>query len=440
MHVPRPARTIARTITRTVTRTVRDRALLVASAIVVASALVAPSADAAPNRPKPSSGSSSLRELQATRERVRSTKARKASEIDVLKASDEEVGAALDRLAEDVSSQSSLLEDAQAAQAQAEADAAAAQAELDASQVALDGLKGNIKQEAIDAYLSTGQDRDWDILSAGDPADAVARSTFLEVRASRSQDSAEEYRTIQEDLALQRQARADAAARAKQKGNEATQRLADLDASTTRQEQIQADVDNRIDRALSEADALAAFDQSLSTEITNTQARLAAQLEAQRRAAASSRSRRGVLASAPPAGTARSFTTSGGSGIGSAAGISVANSIVGQVTALVQAARAAGINLAGSGYRDPAGQIAVRRNNCGSSNYAVYQAPASSCRPPTARPGSSQHELGLAIDFTENGRILNRSSSAFAWLKANAASYGMFNLPSEPWHWSTTGN
>ncbi len=26
------------------------------------------------------------------------------------------------------------------------------------------------------------------------------------------------------------------------------------------------------------------------------------------------------------------------------------------------------------------------------------------------------------------------------WLAANASSYGFYNLPSEPWHWSTTGN
>ena len=51
------------------------------------------------------------------------------------------------------------------------------------------------------------------------------------------------------------------------------------------------------------------------------------------------------------------------------------------------------------------------------------------------------HERGLAIDFTYNGRIIgSRSGPAWSWLSANAASYGLYNLPSEPWHWSTTGN
>ena len=49
------------------------------------------------------------------------------------------------------------------------------------------------------------------------------------------------------------------------------------------------------------------------------------------------------------------------------------------------------------------------------------------------------HEQGLAIDFTQGGRALTRGSSGYAWLRRNAASYGFYNLPSEPWHWSVNG-
>ena len=81
-------------------------------------------------------------------------------------------------------------------------------------------------------------------------------------------------------------------------------------------------------------------------------------------------------------------------------------------------------------------QIATRRANCGTSDYDVYEKPASQCSPPTARPGQSMHEQGLAVDFVHQGRILTRSSPAFRWLQANAARFGLYNLPSEPWHWS----
>ena len=51
------------------------------------------------------------------------------------------------------------------------------------------------------------------------------------------------------------------------------------------------------------------------------------------------------------------------------------------------------------------------------------------------------HEQGKAIDFIYGGRIISsRSSDAYQWLAANAAGYGFYNLPSEPWHWSTNGN
>jgi LAS superfamily LD-carboxypeptidase LdcB len=69
------------------------------------------------------------------------------------------------------------------------------------------------------------------------------------------------------------------------------------------------------------------------------------------------------------------------------------------------------------------------------------------CRVPTARPGTSEHEKGLAVDFTYNGQTICfprpgsqcSGNPAFDWLKANAHRYGLKNLPSEAWHWSTTG-
>ena len=73
-------------------------------------------------------------------------------------------------------------------------------------------------------------------------------------------------------------------------------------------------------------------------------------------------------------------------------------------------------------------------------DYAIWEMPASRCRPPTARPGLSQHEVGLAIDFTLNGRVLRtRDSDVFRALAEIAPQFGFYNLPSEPWHWSTTG-
>lgn len=121
--------------------------------------------------------------------------------------------------------------------------------------------------------------------------------------------------------------------------------------------------------------------------------------------------------------------------------IQVDSSIKLKVEALLSAAHAAGKPMCGWGWRSPESQIALRKAHCGTSHYAIYEMPASQCSPPTARPGTSQHEIGLAIDFF-NGTMTNHTSfggAQLAWMKANAATYGLKNLPSEAWHWSTTG-
>ncbi|HUR78998.1 MAG TPA: D-alanyl-D-alanine carboxypeptidase family protein [Acidimicrobiales bacterium] len=122
-------------------------------------------------------------------------------------------------------------------------------------------------------------------------------------------------------------------------------------------------------------------------------------------------------------------------------GITVATSIADNLERMLSAADGDGMRFGGSGYRSSSGQVAARRRNCGSSDYDVYEKPSSRCHPPTAKPGQSMHEQGLAIDFTYNGSIINsRSNPGFQWLRANAARFGFYNLPSEAWHWSINGN
>ncbi len=122
-------------------------------------------------------------------------------------------------------------------------------------------------------------------------------------------------------------------------------------------------------------------------------------------------------------------------------GIFVAQEIAEDLERLLDAAAEDGLNLHGGGFRDPQRQIELRKANCGETDYDIWDKPAAECSPPTARPGRSQHELGLAIDFTNDGRLISvQSDPAFVWLATNAPAFGFFNLPVEPWHWSTTGN
>jgi len=118
-------------------------------------------------------------------------------------------------------------------------------------------------------------------------------------------------------------------------------------------------------------------------------------------------------------------------------GIRVSVEIALNVANLLQAADADGVNLSGSGFRTTQRQAELRVIN-GCRN--VYTASASSCRVPTAIPGRSMHEKGLALDLSHNGALItSRRNPAYQWLVANAADHGLKNLPSEAWHWSTNG-
>lgn len=103
---------------------------------------------------------------------------------------------------------------------------------------------------------------------------------------------------------------------------------------------------------------------------------------------------------------------------------------------MVEAAAADGVTLNGGGFRTYDEQVALRKSHCGSSNDAIYNVSPNACSPPTARPGTSNHERGLAIDFSN---CSSRSTACYKWLSTNAAQFGFKNLPSESWHWSNNG-
>ena len=120
-------------------------------------------------------------------------------------------------------------------------------------------------------------------------------------------------------------------------------------------------------------------------------------------------------------------------------GFVVDASIADNLAAMLAAAAEEGISIQGWGYRTTEEQIALRLSHCGNSGDAIFDLSAAACEPPTANPLRSEHERGLAIDFTQDGAVLNAGSPGFLWLQEHAAEYGFFNLPSEAWHWSTTG-
>ena len=171
--------------------------------------------------------------------------------------------------------------------------------------------------------------------------------------------------------------------------------------------------------------------QAATKAVTDAQQRIAAQPALDKALAAQA----AALSQQVVTETRANFTTEGTTPV---YGITVNKVIAYPFQHLLDDAAKAGISLSGGGFRTRQQQIALRTaNGCPD----IYTAPSSSCRVPTAIPGRSLHELGLAIDITVNKKaITDRKSPAFKWLTTNAARYGLINLPAEPWHWSITGS
>jgi hypothetical protein len=259
------------------------------------------------------------------------------------------------------------------------------------------------------------------------------------------------------ELDADRAAQDDAARRAAGAADEAAAALDDLEAAQSQEAAFVLEVQARLEQNLAEAEALAAIDPALAAQLRARESEIATRLEAirtadeQRRAlkalreaqavAAQRRAAEERAAAAAPAGSLGP-ATGGLSNVACPGGdsITVDGSLAANLSGLLGAAASAGLNMCGGGYRDPAEQVALRRSHCGSSDYAIYEAPSSACSPPTARPGTSMHEQGLAIDFTCGGGTIGRDSACFGWLQGHAGGYGLHNLPSEPWHWSADGS
>lgn len=396
--------------------------LAVLSGVLVVVGLGAPGADA-----------QSLSELKQERERVARERAQAAASIDALKAEQSQVVAALDAIQADVDLQEARLADARAAADLARRDVEQSQERERALAERSSEVQEQLASIGVNAYVGgeTPDGASGDS-AVGSPTDIAARRAYFDLVVGDTEDLGEELRAIRIDAAAVSIEREEASDRADDLRNQIDGQLDEVTEARDRQAQFAADVSARLDNRLAEAAVLADNDSELAQQITQAEAAVAARLAAQRRQSASS---------SGGGGGSASVSVVGSGDIRTVGGIQIHVSMADNLQGLLNASRADGISLGGWGYRSSQRQIQLRRQNCGSSSYAIYQMSSSRCRPPTARPGRSNHERGLAVDFTcSGGSISSRGNRCYQWLAANAARFGFYNLPSEPWHWSINGN
>jgi hypothetical protein len=362
-------------------------------------------------------------ELREQRRDVQAQAAELASEVDAATADVADLEVALAAAQANVDAQQAAVEAANRAVIDADAAQVAALEAITDLELRDEQARIDLQNAVIDSYVSFQGFDDLEALG-DDPWEASRVETLTEIGTGTGLEGLDNLRAIGAELEFQRQLAEQAAAEAETTREEMRIRLAELETALAIEDQLLLEAIERQERRLGEAAALAALEAELSEEIRVEEQRIA-----------------DAIANRIPPGSG-SVTVPPDSDIElvTVGGITVNVLVEDQVRGILAAMSARGFNLGGGGYRSIESQIRLRRANCGTSDYAIWEMPASRCRPPTARPGLSQHEVGLAIDFTLNGRVLRtRDSDVFRALAEIAPQFGFYNLPSEPWHWSTTG-
>jgi LAS superfamily LD-carboxypeptidase LdcB len=418
--------TTSRSSRRRDNRVRRGRRVAVALLALAASAAVPAPVAARVGRPDQEQPTASEEQAE-----VRERQGEVDLQVNVLEAHAADLNAALDLLEANVSTREADLADANDAADTAAAALDTAEAAVTEAEGKLQIRQGAADSLAIQSYMDPPADTILDTLTADNFSDAVIIESLLDIQSETEADVITDLRDAETDLAHQRDVQAAASADAEEKQQAAEARLSEVTAARDQQARFVAAAQEALDQRLQEAANLEARDAELSRQIEQEQQQLALQLA--------------QLASQLPPPSAPQTTgdvTTARVNCSTGETITVAASIADSVQSMLSAANGDGVTLCGWGYRSTAEQIQLRREHCGTSDYAIYDMPSSQCSPPTARPNTSQHELGLAIDFTCNGgnSIGDHSSPCFVWLDAHAADYGLFNYPVEPWHWSTTGN
>jgi LAS superfamily LD-carboxypeptidase LdcB len=376
-------------------------------------------------------GAASAADARTQQQELRKKKAALAAQVDTLKATNNELAQALGALDDNLRAEQVELDAANEQVTAIETEVTNLTNEQDAAQTRVDALRTQMTESAIDRYMHPTSNQSVFVAQTADINEAVAKQAMLDFTSARNNDAAEQYRAAIADLDSLQTQKADALARAQAARDDVAVRVASVSTARDQQANVVNAAKQRINGVLEDADIVNKDLKTADAAVKQQEEKEAKELAALQERL--NRSKGG--ATPPPANVTDMVWVSGPGGQ-----IQIHKSLSSKLSAMLAAAGADGVGLGGSGYRGSERQIELRRQNCGSSDYAIYKMPPFSCRPPTALPGSSNHERGLAVDFSVNGVMLSRGSAGYNWLSRNAAKYGFYNLPSEAWHWSYDGN
>lgn len=346
---------------------------------------------------------------------VRKRRAEAAFAIDLLNLNMAEVEARLAEVEAWIDAQEAVVAARQAELVDAEVSLSKARRAEEAKAAELAALEELMREIAIEAYMRPPAQLALNVVATHDLAMAEKADVMLRAKSQHDTEVAEALDRAEKELERLRRHAQIVADRAQVATDEAAAALAELDAARDEQVTLATQIAARLEATSYDAALLGAVEMETAEKVRAQTARM---LE----------------------------RTRGGRAVDivEVRGIRIHADVAPALEGLLALAETDGIILKGWGHRTTESQIALRLQHCMregiSETEAIYLVPPAQCSPPTAKPGTSNHEVGLAVDFTHDGAAIStRNSPAFRWLAENAAQFGFFNLPSEPWHWSTTG-
>ena len=391
---------------------------------------------------------------KAKRQELQQAAADATETLDAATAEAEDLIDALNKAQAAVDAQKTALDEAERGVADAEAVVQQAEVRIAELEEELLATQEGLREAVIESYVSFQDPTGTLSVLGADPWENAREEALAGFATGGRIDDIDDLRRLGEELERWRLQAAEAVAEAQAHQREEILVLAEWLTAVDREAELSVAAEERVDRRLVEVQLIRQQDAELAAEIeaaereiidalarqraaeearrkAEEEARRRAEEEARRRAEEAGRQQEEVAA-VTPAGV--NFT------LVWVRGFEVNSQIADDVDGLIAAMEAEGFDLGGWGYRNHQRQIELRQSHCGTSEWAVWRMPSHQCRPPTARPGRSNHEKGLAIDFTNAGRLItSRSSAVFQALQRIAPRFGFLNLPSEPWHWSVDG-
>src|ERR687897_2803050 len=167
--------------------------------------------------------------------------------------------------------------------ASAKAGVERADAALAATQARIHDLVALSDEVVVDAFINPLSDDAIDALTGDSVADASVKASIVDLQTDADASVLEELHAAQSELKARKGKQDESAVTADAKADAAAAALTDLESAQSQQAAFVLEVQDRLDRTLSEAEALAKIDPALAAQLEAEQFAIAARLEAIRR-------------------------------------------------------------------------------------------------------------------------------------------------------------